>query len=161
MARVFVAPVAIVGLVLASGCTTPRSTAHAPTLADNPDLPAATIAGFFSDAEWAELAHRPYDGCVILRGPIGDDHRVHNATPVEEYPDTSRHHLARRLATKVKIAPMTTGSHIRPMARIYVLFYERDRYSRRAIIFAEQPGQVAATRRAGGDQNQYLVMSYY
>ncbi|MFT3830736.1 MAG: hypothetical protein QM691_13620 [Opitutaceae bacterium] len=152
---------AAAGTLLLSGCATIPPATRSPTLAGNPDLPSATIALFCSPAEWADLANRPYDGCVILRGAIDDTRHVTGPVVVDRYPDNSRNTLALRLARKATVTPTTIGSHVRPMARIYVLFYERDQKPRRALIFAEQTGTTAATRTQADGQTRQLVISYY
>ncbi|HLP03085.1 MAG TPA: hypothetical protein VK163_13745 [Opitutaceae bacterium] len=148
------------GTTLLAGCATTPPAAQAPTLAGNPALPSATISLFCSPEEWADLANRPYDGCVILRGAIDDSHHVTGPVVVDTYPDSSRTTLALRLAEKATISPTMVGTHVRPTARVYVLFYERDQKPRRAIIFAEQTGNAAATRSAS-DQSRQLIISYY
>lgn len=151
----------LAGAALFAGCTTSSPRVSAPSLAGDPRLPADRISRFYSAEEWAKLAEKSYDGCVILRGPIDDNNRVTSPILVDSYPDDERNILALRFARKVKIVPTTTATHVRPMARIYVLFYERDRKPRRAIIYAEQTGVITAPLTSGGDQNYYLVMSYY
>jgi hypothetical protein len=160
--NLWVAALGLAGLLLLAGCAGPGATGEvgSPTLAGNPRLPAQTIARFYSATEWEALKDRRYDGYAILRGPIGDDNRVTGPIVVESFPDKSRSNLALTLSRRVKIAPTTIGTHVRPTARVYVVFYETPK-PRRAIIFAEQSGFTGPVNRFGGDQNRYLVTSYY
>ena len=119
------------------------------------------MARFYSEADWDTLKRRHYVGYVILEGLIGGDSRVGGAHPVESYPDDSRNSLAAELSRRIKISSFTIGSHIRPAARVYVLFYEDGFNPREAIVYAEPVGDLPPVTLEGGERMSYLLTTSY
>lgn len=150
-------------LLLFAACSTPHASPSVArsSIATNPHLPAEAMARFYSEAEWNTLKSRNYVGYVILEGFIGRDSRVGHAHLIESCPDDSRNSLAAELSRRIKISPFTIGSHIRPVARVYVLFYEDGSNPREAVVYAEPGNDLAPVSLKAGERMSYLLTTSY
>jgi hypothetical protein len=148
-------------LFLLSGCSTQSSlqVVAARSLAGNPRLPGSVIAHFYTGSGWDTVKNLPYDAFVILRGDIQPDRHIKISRIVESFPDDSRIALAREYSRHARITPVTVGTHVHPMAEVYVIFYDTAPGRRQALVFADQVGNPAATDSFGG--RGYLYIVYY
>lgn len=153
-ARPWAVAILVLSALLAGCAAYPRlSDIQTHTLAGNPYIPHEILRGFYSPHDWPEIRDMPYDAFVVLRGTVERDNSVTIRSTAAYYPetDTSRLQRAIRYADDVKLSPISVGTHIRPYAEVFVVFYESQAEPNMALVFARQtvtPGtQDASSRR--------------
>ena len=149
------------GLVLAvAGCTAPQAgTGVVHTLAGDPRLPEMEIRAFYSELGWRTVKDIPFDGYVVVRASINDDHTLSDLRVYESYPDDSHNELAMTFAQHARLSGTTVGGRTKPNGEIYVVFYETNSSPHRALVFGREIGGAALTE--GIARNRFLdVYSY-
>jgi len=122
------------------GCASPERTAAPakPTLAGNPRFPQGDMEKLFTAAKWLKIRDMEYAGYVVLAAQISADGSVVLGPEIESYPDTSRNLLARALGEKARLHAVTTGTHLKPKAEIFVVFFSPSMDGNLALVFGQQ-----------------------
>lgn len=105
-------------------------------------IPARELERYFDAPTWAALLDSPLAGYVVLRGVVVDGGKVSVTKVLESYPDQARSEFARELGERARVSGSTAGTHIRPTAEVFVLFYDGKGDDRHALIFAHPKSSV-------------------
>lgn len=144
-------------------CSSPplREGGVADSIGGNRKLPASAISDFYHGGSWDTVKDKPYAGYVIFQGAIGEDCRVHNLKVVETAPDDSRVEMAVSFAERIPITGVSIGSNVRPLADVFVVFYEKGEIRRHALVYAEQTGVVGKVRSEGDAAPRRMLLTMY
>jgi hypothetical protein len=125
-------------------------------LKGNSRLPDRELKAFYDTADWKRIVNMPYTAYVIFNGTVNRDNVIKISKIKESYPDDSRDEQARLYATQTQSDDLHTGSRTRPRVRVYVVFYENEGGSNRALVFTKKTGDIAHTDSA----NRSIFMRY-
>lgn len=161
--RLLAMVLALAALLHLVACSSPIPVAGGgnDSIGGNRKLPASAMSDFYHGDSWNTVRDKPYAGYVILRGAIGEDRRVHNLKVVEAVPDGAAVERAIEFAGRIPITGVSVGSNVRPLAEVFVVFYEKDEIRRHALVYAEQTGVVGKVRSEGDVPPTRMLLTVY
>lgn len=99
------------------------SYAASPTLIDIPQLPSNELKAVFSPEQWGMLQRVPYAGYVHFTADVDDTGKLRRVKLADASPGDGWAKLAEARLDKVVISAANIGTHIKPRASAWVIFY--------------------------------------